>query len=132
VGVTEHFPKTVDVSVSERTFLLFMRKGCRICRENIPFYRSLTEAWRGAHIDARLVYLSADPEDVETRYLDDEGLVVDQIVHVSPDDLSALKVRGLPTLIMADRHGTVRGVWQGRLSTTDDEQLRIALLGGAN
>ncbi|HUL72982.1 MAG TPA: hypothetical protein VLT86_07760, partial [Vicinamibacterales bacterium] len=63
-----------------------------------------------------------------TQYLADEGLAVDQVVHVSPDDLSALKVRGLPTLVLVDSRGVVRGIWEGRLSKIDEQQLWLLAL----
>lgn len=108
----------MDLSSTEKTFLLVLQKGCRYCTESGPFYQKLVrEASRREQV--RLVaVLPQDPGEGQ-RYLSEIGV---SSMDVKQASLGSLSVSGTPTLIMLSR-GTVSAVWVGKLDTAEEAEV---------
>jgi hypothetical protein len=101
----------VEWGKNERTLLLVLSTSCHFCTESSPFYRRLAQekAQRGG---VGLVAVLPQSVGESQKYLNDLGVFVDDIKQAR---LDAVQVRGTPTLIMADRTGTVVESWEGKL-----------------
>ncbi len=101
----------IEWDKNERTLLLVLSTTCHFCTESSPFYQRLAQekAKKGG---VGLVAVLPQSVDESQKYLNDLGVSVDDIKQVG---LDAVQVRGTPTLIMADRTGTVVESWVGKL-----------------
>lgn len=101
----------VEWGKNERTLLLVLSTSCRFCTESSPFYQRLAQekAKKGG---VGLVAVLPQSVGESRKYLNDLGVSVDDIKQA---ELDAVQVRGTPTLIMADRTGTVVESWVGKL-----------------
>jgi hypothetical protein len=101
----------VEWNKNERTLLLVLSTSCRYCTESSPFYQRLVQekAKKGG---VGLVAVLPQSVDESQKYLNGLGVSVDDIKQVG---LDAVRVRGTPTLIMADRTGAVVESWVGKL-----------------
>jgi hypothetical protein len=82
------------------------------------FYRSLAAARRAPRTRLRILALSHESRETLEDYLKAHGahgLAADGMISLAQDEYRRLKVRGTPTLILADRSGLIRRVWAGRL-----------------
>jgi hypothetical protein len=101
----------VEWEKNERTLLLVLSTSCHFCTESAPFYQRLAQekAKKGG---MGLVAVLPQSVGESQKYLNDLGVSVDDIKQAG---LDAVQVRGTPTLIMADRTGTVVESWVGKL-----------------
>jgi hypothetical protein len=105
----------VDYAAADRTLLLFVRSTCRFCTASMPFYARIEQAVRRGHERVRLVAVSSDTRDELDGYLHQHAVQVDQTVPVDVEAAGRLKIRGTPTLVLADRQGVVLETWVGLL-----------------
>jgi thioredoxin-related protein len=101
----------VEWAESRRTILLALSTSCHYCTDSAPFYRQLAQECADRE-DLKLVAAFPQPTSDARRYLSGIGVVVDDVIHVSPDDLG---ISGTPTLILVDGNGTAQRVWKGKL-----------------
>ena len=101
----------VEWNKNERTLLLVLSTTCHFCTESAPFYQRLAQekAKKGG---VGLVAVMPQSVDESQKYLNGLGVSVDDIRQAS---LDTVQVRGTPTLIVADRTGTVVESWVGKL-----------------
>jgi hypothetical protein len=107
----------MDWSKSDRTLLMVLSTGCHFCTESASFYQRLAQE-RVQHEGTRLVAVLPQDAVAAQKYLSEHGVTVDEIKQLSPGDVN---VAGTPTLILADRNGSVITTWLGKLSP-DKEQ----------
>ena len=101
----------IEWGKNERTLLLILSTSCHFCTESSPFYQRLAqEKAKKGGVD--LVAVLPQSVGESQKYLNDLGVSVDDIKQAGLDDM---QVRGTPTLIMADRTGTVVESWVGKL-----------------
>jgi hypothetical protein len=105
----------VDYAAADRTLLLFVRSTCRFCTASMPFYARIEQAVRRGHERVRLIAVSSDTRDELDGYLHQHALQVDQTVPVDVETAGRLKIRGTPTLVLADKQGVVLETWVGLL-----------------
>jgi len=117
LGKTVQIP-SLDFHASPVTVLLILSSQCGYCRESLPFYRVMSEKRKGKNIRVIAVF----PGELEEgkHFLSDQGVVVDQIVQASFQDLS---VPATPTVAVTDDHGTILRAWVGLLP--DDKQKSV-------
>lgn len=109
----------VDWSKSQRTLIFALQAGCHFCSESGGFYRRLVQQ-RTRFGDTRLVaVLPQNPEDSK-EYLSKIGFAADEIRQSS---LSALGVRGTPTLLLVNENGVITDAWAGKLSPAREKDL---------
>lgn len=102
----------VKWSDSPETLVIAMQVGCHFCQESAPFYRQLVEEQR-AKGDVAVVAVFPDSAEAVKSFCDRYSLRLRAI----PDlRLSSLGVRGTPSVILVNRTGTIRKVWQGLLT----------------
>jgi hypothetical protein len=101
----------VEWGKNERTLLLVLSTSCRFCTESSPFYQRLAQE-KAKKEGVGLVAVLPQSVGESQKYLNNLGVSVDDIKQAG---LDALQVRGTPTLIMADRTGTVVESWVGKL-----------------
>lgn len=104
---------------SERTLLLVLSTNCHFCTESAPFYRRLAQekTRRGG---TRLVAVLPQDAAASRKYLSDHGVSVDEIRRAAPGDIP---VGGTPTLILADKTGTVVTSWIGKLESDKEAEV---------
>lgn len=109
----------IEWGKNERTLLLVLSTTCRFCTESSPFYQRLAreKARKGG---VGLVAVLPQSVEESQKYLNGLGVSVDDIRQAGPD---AVRVRGTPTLIMADRTGAVVESWVGKLPAEKEAEV---------
>lgn len=119
----------VNYASSDRTLLLFVRSTCGYCTASMPFYVRLREAARRGGQRVRLVAVSADTPAVLDGYLEAHGLEVDLDVPVSEERMDGFRIRGTPTLVLADKRGVIRQTWVGAIPAEREDAVIAAITG---
>jgi len=104
-----------------RTLLLAISTQCHFCRASTPFFRTLV-AKAGNKI--KIVAVLPQPVDVAQKYLNGEGVRVDQVEQA---DLNRIGVRGTPTMLLVNSAGVVTNVWVGELQPTQQSHVLSVL-----
>lgn len=115
----------VDWGKGDRTLLLVLSTSCRFCTDSAPFYRRLAQEKAGNGGVSLLAVLPQSVGDSQ-KYLNDLGVAVDDIRQASLEDA---QVRATPTLIIADRTGSVIESWVGKLPAEKEEEVLSRFLG---
>lgn len=107
----------IDFSASPRTLVMAVQSSCHFCSESMAFYRELGQRRSAAN---RLAVVA--PDDVETakKYVAAHGFAPDL---VATSDLTALNVRGTPTLLLVNAAGVVERVWMGKLTAQREQEV---------
>ncbi len=113
VGSTLSVPD-VDFAAADRTLVMVLSTQCGFCTDSAPFYRRLAAAGHGR---TRLVAVFPQDLVVAREFLAGLGVSVAGVVRAP---VSAVGVRGTPTLVLVDQRGVVQKSWIGRL-TPDGE-----------
>ena len=92
-----------------QTLVLAISTQCHFCTESAPFFRTLASK---AGKKIRIVALLPQPVDTAQKYLNNEGVRVDQVEQA---DLNGIGVRGTPTMLLVNSAGAVTNVWVGEL-----------------
>ena len=92
------------------TVVLALSTTCHFCTDSTPFYRRLTKEKDGV----RVVAVMPQPVDVSKKYLDANGVVVDEVRQSALDPIG---VDGTPTIMLVDDSGVVTQRWVGRLNS---------------
>jgi hypothetical protein len=106
----------VDFARNDRTLLLALSTTCHFCSESADFYKKLEKE----HGNTRMIAVLPQPAAAGRDYLNKLGVSVDEVVQAQ---LSAIQVRGTPTLIMIDQDGAVIDYWVGKLANTEEPKV---------
>jgi len=108
-----------DWSKKDSHIVLVLRKGCHFCSESAPFYQQLA---RGVVNRTDVELVAALPQNASDaqQYLNEIQLPITEVRQV---DMTAMKVRGTPTILLVDKTGTVTDVWIGKLQP--DKELEV-------
>jgi hypothetical protein len=109
----------VEWAKSKQTLLLVLSDTCHFCTESAGFYQRLAQE-RAKRNDVRLVAMLPQEPAKGEAYLSKLGVTVDQLGQVP---LSAVNVRGTPTLILVDNSGTVIESWVGKLPAEQEAEV---------
>lgn len=109
----------LDYGAADATLLMVAQSACRFCTDSMPFYRHLVEQRSQRRAPVRIVALMYESRD-GARYLAANGVAVDAIYAVSPEDIRNLPT---PTLILVDKAGRIAGLWRGTLSPTREQDV---------
>jgi hypothetical protein len=116
----------IEWDKNNRTLLLVLSTTCRFCTESSPFYQRLAQE-KAKKGEVSLIAVLPQSVGESRKYLNDNGISVDDIKQAS---LDAVQARATPTLIMADRTGTVVESWVGKLpAEKEDEVLNRIFVG---
>jgi peroxiredoxin len=108
----------VDWAAAPHTLMLVVRAQCDFCQKSMPFYRRLLEATHG-RADLRVVAASTDEPAALKAALAREGLTVDAVIHVKPNQLH---VTGVPTVLLVDGD-RVHQMWRGALGDAEERDV---------
>lgn len=108
----------VDWTKNHRTLVLAISTTCHFCKDSVPFYRKL------GGTDVKTLAVLPQSVAEAQQYLGNAGVRVDEVRQVS---LSALGVRGTPTLLIVNDAGVVTDVWVGKLPPDQENQVLTAL-----
>jgi hypothetical protein len=111
----------VDWGKNGRTLILAISTRCHFCAESAPFFKRVEKE---RPRDVKLVALLPQPVEEARRYLDGEGVHVDEVRQASPQSIG---VAGTPTLLLVDARGKVSNVWRGKLQPDDEEKVIATL-----
>ena len=113
----------IDWEKNGQTLLLVLDTGCAYCTASAPFYQQLVR--ESAH-NRRVQLIAALPQEISSskQYLSGLNVPIDEI-RQSP--LSALGVKGTPTLILINNKGEVMQSWPGKLSTEKEREVLLKL-----
>lgn len=116
----------IEWDKNERTLLLILSTSCHFCTESAPFYQRLAQE-KAKQGGVGLIAVLPQGVVESQKYLNGLGVSVDDIRQAS---LDTVQVRGTPTLIMADRTGTVVESWVGKLPAEAEAEVLDRFLGG--
>jgi hypothetical protein len=116
-GDTVELPELIP---NKKNLILVLQPGCRVCGEEMPFYRELSDSLKrsGSHV-ALIAYVTVGKEQAHG-YLKDHQLNVDA---VSTPRSGPLPIRRTPTLVLLDTNTTVTSIWEGRLSSSQRSEI---------
>lgn len=108
----------VKWNVSNKTFVLVLKKGCVYCAESADFYKKLIPNLKSKKIQVVAVLPSdiAESED----YLSGLGLPP---VEVRKATLESISVKATPTILLLDSDGKVTGSWVGQLKPNVEKEI---------
>jgi hypothetical protein len=112
--------KGLDITLAEKTLVLYLRSTCKFCTASMPFYRTIAQR-SGA---ARLAVVGPEPEEVLRDYVDQHSFVPDALVSVP---FGRLRFAGTPTLALLDANGRMLAIWRGQLPPNTEAEVRQAL-----
>jgi len=113
----------VDWGKNGRTLVLAISTRCHFCTDSAPFFKRIDKE---RPKDLKLLAVLPQPVEESRKYLDGEGVHVDDVRQAAPESIGVV---GTPTLLLVDGRGKVSDVWRGKLQP-DDEQRVIASLRG--
>jgi thiol-disulfide isomerase/thioredoxin len=95
-----------------------MTTHCPYCASSMGFYRRLATAVQDASSKkTAVVFVSPEPRDTTSNYLDQLSIAPYKVVSVSLKDL---EISGTPTLLLVDDTGQVKHAYAGKLSDTNE------------
>jgi thioredoxin-related protein len=107
----------IDFARNDRTLLMALSTTCHFCSESAEFYKTIAKERGGT---TRLIAVLPQPLADSRNYLDKLGVPVDEIIQAQ---LSDIRVRGTPTLILIDHNGDVIDYWVGKLSDIKEPEV---------
>lgn len=100
-----------------RSIILALSTNCHFCQDSLPFYRTLATQTKGK-VDLIAVFPQTDSGGRD--YLEHATVSAAKVVST---DLSAIGVRGTPTVFLVGRDGKIQGVWNGFLTREAQEEI---------
>lgn len=112
-----------DWKKNEQTLLLVLDTGCAYCTASAPFYQEMV---RATAQNRRIQLMAALPQEVSNskQYLSRLNVPIDEI---RQSTLTALGVKGTPTLILINSNGEVMQSWPGKLSAEKEKEVLLKL-----
>lgn len=113
----------IDWEKNGQTLLLVLDTGCQYCTASAPFYQKLVR--ETAH-NRRVQLIAALPQEISNskQYLSGLNVPIDEI---RQSTLTALGVKGTPTLILINSKGEVMQSWPGKLSSDKEREVLLKL-----
>lgn len=93
---------------SRNHLVFFLDKNCAYCTSSAPFYRQLLE--EAAKRDVQWLAILQNAPDEAREYVRSLSLPIE---NVQSGTLASYKIPGVPTVMLLDEGGVVKGVWLG-------------------
>jgi hypothetical protein len=106
-----------------KTVIIALQAECEYCDASMSFYRDLAAVSGGRSF--QIVAVVPHAAAAGSEMLKAAGVDIPQVVRA---DFGRLRISATPTVILADRNGTVQNVWIGKLASRT-EDLIFAKLG---
>jgi hypothetical protein len=113
-------PAKLSCGGAPRTLVIAMKTSCASCTENIPFYNQIAENYRANRDQLCVAAVFTEPENDVRRYVQAQRLNVEAI---GGTDLTQLRVRVMPTIILIDDLGRVLDFWVGQLGEREKQSV---------
>lgn len=120
--VGTQFPRNFEWQESTETVVLVLQVGCRFCDESASFYRELLP--RAAEKNVRVVAVMPNELGEARDYLQAKEISIPTIEKL---EISQLRIRGTPTILLLDKTGTVKNAWEGKLSHLQEKDVLKSL-----
>ena len=118
----------IDYGGAHQTLLIALNTDCSYCKESIPLYRKVTNAYPPGTKSLRVVALFPNKSREVADYLTANSLKIDSIADVN---FTALHVSATPTMILVNSRGEIQNFWLGRLAESESaallRELRVEL-----
>ena len=106
----------VERGLHRKTLVLFLQKDCSACKVAAPLYRQLIA--EASKRGVKSVAILPDSLEEGIRYLHSHDLRADQ---VQSENLSRYRISSIPTALVLDGEGVVRGAWSGAAPDRENE-----------
>jgi hypothetical protein len=116
----------VDWGKNGRTLILAISTRCHFCTDSAPFFKRIEKE---RPRDVKLLAVLPQPVDEARKYLEGEGVRVDEVRQATPQSIGVV---GTPTLFLVDARGKVSEVWRGKLQPDDEEKVIATLRGNVS
>jgi len=116
----------VDWGKNGRTLVLAISTRCHFCTDSAPFFKRIDKE---RPKDLKLVAVLPQPVEQSRKYLDGQGVLVDEVRQAPPESIGVV---GTPTLLLVDARGKVSDVWRGKLQPDDEEKVIATLRGNVS
>ncbi|MDO8835282.1 MAG: hypothetical protein Q7V01_06780 [Vicinamibacterales bacterium] len=117
----------IDVTIDEGrpTMLVLVQSRCRFCTESMPFYRSILELRSKGQCDVQVVAVGLDPMEITKSYLAENAVSADTVVPYP--GVAEIRFGGTPTVLAIHPTRRILGVWEGRLTASQEAAVKTAL-----
>ncbi len=111
----------IDLERSSHSLLVLSSPACEFCVRSAPFHKALSDT---ASKQGLAIYFALPNSKEDLAFLDAAGLNKANVV--AWRDVSR-RPRRVPLVLLLDRNGGVRGLWEGELRETAQAQLLTAI-----
>lgn len=104
------------------TVILALSDACPFCNESLPFFKTLIEERNKTNEDIAVITAVGHSRIMDNmdEVLKRNELEVDGLVNL---DFAALKITGVPAVILVDNEGEVQRVWRGKPSAQYQKEI---------
>lgn len=114
----------------DRTVAVVIQIGCVFCADSLDFYRALVTDRKRLASSSRIVIVSLDSPERTRTYLHDHFVEPDAVLALPGS--APLRFGGTPTLAVLDQHRRIIGIWLGKLTAVQEQEVRTAAFGRAD
>jgi hypothetical protein len=116
----------IDWQSNGATLVMYISTGCHFCQESTPFYQKLS----ADNVRGKMKLIAVMPQSVDesTKYLQEHGIIVDQVMSAS---LRSIGVSSTPTLMIVSDKGIVSDFWRGKLDDSRQNEVLDRLTKGS-
>src|ERR1039458_2730210 len=107
-------------SSANRSVVLAVKAGCPYCESSIPFYVRLAELERNHSLKAHVVVACPGFGDPFGSLWPSAQPRLQTVSHT---ELADLGIPVTPTIVVVSSHGGILDIWEGILSTKDEDEL---------
>ena len=107
----------VNWSDNEMTLVFALSTQCHYCNESAEFFKRTINII-SKQPKAGFMAIFPQDENAARDYLSRQGVSIPRIRSLNP---SSIGIRGTPTLLLVDRLGIIRRIWEGRVMPEKEE-----------
>jgi Rhodanese-like domain len=108
----------------DQTVVIFLSASCPWCKLSVPLYRALLDH---AQPNTQFVAVFRKTEEGGREFLDSHGL--GKIKSVETVDYGGVGVNATPTMLIVGKHRHLKRVWEGVLSSNEEQEDLFKTLG---
>ena len=122
VGETHQVLKDIVPAGADQALILALSPRCPYCEQSMEFYQRLVAQRNAAGVDLPIIAAVSTRAaiDMESTRLKEHDVLVEQVVQL---DFAALRIRGVPALLLVDKKGMVQEFWPGFLRADRQQQV---------
>jgi thioredoxin-related protein len=109
---------------NQHTLLMILSSTCHYCEKSLPLYQDISKFDSRKRGALKLAILGPEPQELLNNYVRTKVLSVDSVGQI---EMSKIKVRGTPTLLLVGPDEKITNIWTGYLGEATEKQLRTVL-----